>query len=92
VANDARAEDQIELFAIRHLAQSSAPQPATQRPGRFILTGSTNVLLVPRLADSLAGRIEIRRLYPLSQCELMSTPARFLDALFTGTFRMERYA
>ncbi len=25
-------------------------------PGRFILTGSANVLLVPRLADSLAGK------------------------------------
>ncbi|WP_343425691.1 AAA family ATPase [Candidatus Amarolinea dominans] len=26
--------------------------------GRFILTGSANVLLVPKLADSLAGRID----------------------------------
>ncbi len=32
---------------------------------RLILTGSSNVLLVPRLSDSLAGRIEILRLYPL---------------------------
>ena len=31
-------------------------------PGRFLLTGSSNVLLVPRLADSLAGRMEILRL------------------------------
>ena len=35
--------------------------------GRFILTGSANVLLVPRLADSLAGRIGILRLHPLAQ-------------------------
>ncbi|HAR46747.1 MAG TPA: AAA family ATPase, partial [Nitrospiraceae bacterium] len=26
-------------------------------PGRFILTGSANILLVPKLADSLAGRM-----------------------------------
>jgi predicted AAA+ superfamily ATPase len=32
-----------------------------RRPGRFILTGSANVLLVPKLADSLAGRMEIHR-------------------------------
>jgi predicted AAA+ superfamily ATPase len=33
-------------------------------PGRFLLTGSANVLLVPKLADSLAGRMEILRLHP----------------------------
>ena len=36
-------------------------------PGRFILTGSANVLLVPRLADSLAGRMGMLRLHPLAQ-------------------------
>jgi predicted AAA+ superfamily ATPase len=41
-------------------------------PGRFIVTGSANVLLVPRLADSLAGRMEIQRLHPLAQCELVA--------------------
>lgn len=60
-------------------------------PGRFILTGSANVLLVPRLADSLAGRMEILRLYPLSQCELMRTPAGFLDALFARKFKARRW-
>lgn len=39
-------------------------------PGRFILTGSTNVLLLPQLSESLAGRLEIVRLHPLSQLEL----------------------
>ncbi len=54
--------------------------------GRFILTGSANVLLVPRLADSLAGRMEILRLHPLSQCEIERVRPRFLDALFAGEF------
>ncbi len=61
-----------------------------RKPGRFILTGSTNVLLVPRLADSLAGRMEILRLHPLAQCELAERHSRFLDALFEGGFRMRR--
>ncbi len=40
-------------------------------PGRFILTGSANVLFVPSLSDSLAGRIEILRLHPLSHIFLL---------------------
>jgi predicted AAA+ superfamily ATPase len=57
-----------------------------RRPGRFLLTGSANVLLVPRLADSLAGRMEILRLHPLAQAELAGGPSDFLDALFGGGF------
>jgi predicted AAA+ superfamily ATPase len=56
-------------------------------PGRFILTGSANVLLVPRLSDSLAGRMEILRLHPLAQCELEKTQSRFLDHLFASSFK-----
>jgi len=55
-------------------------------PGRFILTGSANVLLVPKLADSPAGRMQILRLHPLAQCELSRRAPGFLDALFTGGF------
>jgi len=43
-------------------------------PGRFLLTGSAHVLMVPKLADSLAGRIEILRLHPLAQCERANLP------------------
>ncbi|MCB1058288.1 MAG: ATP-binding protein [Acidobacteria bacterium] len=57
-------------------------------PGRFILTGSANVLVVPKLADSLAGRMEILRLHPLAQCELLGTKPRFLEALFGGSFSL----
>ncbi len=55
--------------------------------GRFILTGSANVLLVPRLSDSLAGRMEIQRLFPLTQSELHGAPSRFIDALLAGDFK-----
>lgn len=60
-------------------------------PGRFILTGSANVLLLPRLADSLAGRIEIVRLHPLSQAELGRRRSQFLDRLFGGEFKTKTY-
>jgi predicted AAA+ superfamily ATPase len=55
-------------------------------PGRFLLTGSTNVLLVPKLADSLAGRMETVRLHPLAQCELAGVPSAFLDRVFRADF------
>jgi predicted AAA+ superfamily ATPase len=60
-------------------------------PGRFILTGSANVLLLPKLSDSLAGRMEILRLHPLAQCELAGRQPRFLDALFRGAFKTRQH-
>ena len=60
-------------------------------PGRFILTGSANVLLVPKLADSLAGRIEILRLHPFSQAEIARTEPGFLDALFGALFKTRQW-
>ena len=58
-----------------------------RKPGRFILTGSANVLLVPRLADSLAGRLEILRLHPLAQAELAHKRPGFLNELFAAGFK-----
>ena len=56
-------------------------------PGRFILTGSSQVLLVPALSDSLAGRMDIIRLHPLAQVEVYGGIPNFLDDLFSGTFQ-----
>lgn len=61
-----------------------------RRPGRFILTGSANVFMMPTLADSLAGRMEIIRLFPFSQCEIESVPPSFVTQLFEGAFQARR--
>lgn len=63
-----------------------------RRPGRFLLTGSSNVLLVPRLSDSLAGRMAIQRLHPFAQCELAGKPSKFIDRLFAADFRARKVA
>lgn len=55
---------------------------ADGRPGRFLLTGSANVFLLPRLSESLAGRMEILALHPLSQGELAGNKVNLVDALF----------
>jgi len=53
-----------------------------RRPGRFLLTGSANVLLLPQISESLAGRMELITLLPLSQGELRGQRERFIDGVF----------
>lgn len=57
-----------------------------RRPGQFLLTGSANVLTLPKLADSLAGRMEIATLWPLSQGELAGVKEDFISAVFAAEF------
>ncbi len=69
-------------------------------PGRFVLTGSADVLRVPTIQDSLAGRVEVIRLHPLAQDEIASRlssdlaavdrSSGFLDALFGRGFKIQR--
>lgn len=55
-----------------------------RRPGRFLLTGSANLMTLPRVADSLAGRLAVLDLLPLSRAELRGTRSRFLETIFAG--------
>jgi len=58
---------------------------ADGRPGRFLLTGSANVLLLPHISESLAGRMEILPLQPLSQGEIEGNRFNLVDELFSET-------
>jgi predicted AAA+ superfamily ATPase len=51
-------------------------------PGRFLLTGSADVLALPSLSESLAGRMEPRVLWPLSQGEIANVEEFFIGAMF----------
>lgn len=55
-----------------------------RRAGRFLLTGSANLLTVPQVSESLAGRMEIVTLFPLSQAEIRGTMPAFLKTAFQG--------
>lgn len=55
-----------------------------RRPGRFLLTGSANLMALPTVADSLAGRMETFSLLPLSQSEIESCSTNWIDAVFAG--------
>ena len=59
-----------------------------KRAGAFVLTGSANVLALPKLADSLAGRLQIVTLWPLSQGEIEGEKENFIDWVFDEEFRL----
>jgi predicted AAA+ superfamily ATPase len=52
------------------------------RPGRYILTGSTTHASIPLTAQSLAGRLHVITVWPLSQGEIEGTHEIFVDRLF----------
>lgn len=54
------------------------------RPGRFLLTGSANLMVLPQMADSLAGRMSVIDLLPLSAAEVMRYSGGFLERVFKG--------
>jgi predicted AAA+ superfamily ATPase len=59
-----------------------------REPGRFLLTGSANVLLLPDIADSLAGRMEVLSLWPLSSAEAVDSPGyNRAEWLFDGPIK-----
>ncbi len=58
-----------------------------RKPGSFLLTGSANVLNLPKLSDSLAGRMEIVDLLPFAQSELEDRTVNFVDKVFDADFQ-----
>jgi len=55
-----------------------------RQPGRFLLTGSADVLALPRVSESLAGRMEVATLWPLSQGEIAGEREAFIDLALRG--------
>jgi predicted AAA+ superfamily ATPase len=55
---------------------------ANRMPGRYLLTGSANVMAMPRVADSLIGRMAVITLWPLSQAEIEGVDVNWIDAVF----------
>lgn len=53
-----------------------------RRAGRFLLTGSANILSLPQASESLAGRMEIVSLLPLAQAEIRGRKPAFLARAF----------
>ncbi|PID77212.1 MAG: AAA family ATPase [Deltaproteobacteria bacterium] len=60
-----------------------------RKPGQFLLTGSANLLTLPLISDSLAGRMEIQTLWPLSRAEIYGRKTDFPLALFSRDFNQQ---
>src|ERR1700761_8937327 len=55
-----------------------------RQSGHFLLTGSANAMLLPKLSESLTGRMEVLTLWPFSQGELHQVKENFIDILFAS--------
>jgi predicted AAA+ superfamily ATPase len=70
-----------DLFlAIKHSVDKN------RAPGRFLLTGSANAMLLPQASESLAGRMEVLPLWPFSQGEIGGVQENFIAACFATEF------
>jgi predicted AAA+ superfamily ATPase len=74
--------DEVQRAPERFLAMKVSVD-RDRSPGRFLLTGSADVMLLPDLSESLAGRMEVLTLWPLSQGEIEGVKEGFVDAVFS---------
>jgi len=63
-----------------------------RQPGRYLLTGSANIQLLPQLSNFLVGRMEVLTLWPFSQGELDSKHEKFVDKLFSPNLDFQELA
>ncbi|GAA2828100.1 ATP-binding protein [Nonomuraea rubra] len=62
------------------------------RPGRYLLTGSSRLLDLKDLPDTLPGRMETIELWPFAQGEIDGTADRFVDAIFAEGPALRHYS
>lgn len=75
--------DEVQRLPQLVLAMKDAVEE-NRRPGRFLITGSANLLEIPGTEESLAGRAETVVLFGLSRGELEGSQEDFVDKLFAG--------
>lgn len=83
--------DEIQLVpqlfrAIKSSIDTKRSENQGQLSGLYILTGSTNILALPKLSDALVGRMIIKTLYPLSAAEIHNNKNDFITRLKQGDF------
>ncbi len=73
-----------------------------KRAGAYLLTGSANIMALPKLADALVGRMAIITLYPFSAIEISNhqqqskttnnkqNKSTFLETIFANKFSFEK--
>jgi predicted AAA+ superfamily ATPase len=84
--------DEIQLVPQTFLALKQRIDELRRRKKKvqFLLTGSADIMLLPRLAEALVGRMYVRTLYPFSAAEIFRTPGTFVKTLFQAAPKIDR--
>jgi predicted AAA+ superfamily ATPase len=82
-------EGLVILDEIQHVPQSFLALKARidelrrkNRTVKFLLTGSADIMLFPKLAEALVGRVYVRTMYPFSAAEILKTPGSFVEKMY----------
>jgi predicted AAA+ superfamily ATPase len=57
--------------------------------GRFLLTGSANIMAIPKLSEPLVGRMSVLTLYPFAGAEVLGRNGDFIERLFNLAFEAD---
>ena len=77
-----------DLFRpLKELVDSIRRKDKKHSNGRFLLTGSANIMALPQLSDALVGRMSVKTLYPFSVSEVLGGKKDFLRRLFKKDFQ-----
>ncbi|MDR2551550.1 MAG: ATP-binding protein [Treponema sp.] len=79
-----------ELFPFLKMAVDEARGQGRGR-GLYLLTGSANLMALPRLSEALVGRMSVLTLLPFSTSEYLQTGRNFIVNLFDDTLEYRRY-
>lgn len=80
-----------EIFrALKKVVDELRYHTKEKRTGRFLLTGSADVMAFPKLSDALVGRVGILTLHPLSSAEALRGSGNFLTRLFKQEFAVKK--
>ena len=59
--------------------------------GRFLLTGSSNIMTLPKLSDALVGRMALHTLYPFSASEISGTQSHFIEKALSANWTFKKF-
>lgn len=83
--------DEVQLVpdifrALKGVIDDLRQQHSDKVVGQFLLTGSANIMALPKLSDPLVGRMNLLTLYPLSGAEIAQGKGDFVARLFAKDF------
>ncbi len=79
-----------EIFrALKVVVDELRQELGSKLKGRFLLTGSANIMALPKLSDPLVGRMNILTLYPISSAEALGGKGDFIERLFNKDFEAD---